>query len=216
MVSSQSFSCIGRWRGGFPGAGVSLRAARIKYPRAPRPQLHCERAEAPHRTPQYDWAIFAFAGAVGAHVLALIVTLGPSVVLVRHSGRLRDCQTAHGQNPGPLAHPRAPPTGARCPWGLLHVPWRCTAAPNTPGDHQGPFLWLCGCWNCSSGAWGPRAQGTPSGRVRGGCRRARGVHAGSAQAWLGCIYMCLLHLTGPGARSQDPPAPGNRRNRRID
>ena len=94
MVSSQSFSCIGRWRGGFPGAGVSPRAARIKPPRAPRPQLHCERAEAPHRTPQYDWAIFAFAGAVGAHVLALLVTLGPSVVLVRHVLLLRKVAAA--------------------------------------------------------------------------------------------------------------------------
>ena len=52
---------------------------------------------------------------------------------------------------------------------------------------------------------GPKGTG---GRVRptAGRVQAGAWGAGSAQGRLGCIYMCLLHLTGPGARSQHPHA----------
>ena len=57
---------------------------------------------------------------------------------------------------------------------------------------------------------GPKGAGQPEwpclGRVQAGA-----WGAGSAQGRLGCVYVRLLHL-----RSQHAPAPGNRRNRRID
>ena len=137
--------------------------------------------------------------------LAVIVTFRPNGTPMRRSGPLCRSEVAAGQNPGPVACPRAPPIGGEVHLGaaahalvLRSSPWH-TCGPS--GIILGG-LWVLGLllsWlglqgtGHLEGPWGRRTQASTRG-------------ASSDQGWSGVLLYVRAGPKGPGGEVPAPPS----------